>query len=215
MKYKAFIFDFDGVICDSVDVKTKAFATLYQAYGNEIRENVVAYHLAHGGISRFEKIKYFQTELLGKPVTEEEIKNLAEKFADLAKEKVIQSPFLPGAFEFISENYKKIPQYICTGTPEAEIEEIVARKKIAHLFNAIYGAPKKKTAIIKQVLVETGLVPDDILYFGDALTDYDAAAECKIPFVGFQNEATSFPQGTFVVKDFTDEKLPGFISEGR
>ncbi len=212
MKYKAFIFDFDGVICDSVDVKTKAFATLYEAYGNDIRDKVVEYHLAHGGISRFEKIKYYQAELLGNPVTEEEIKILAEKFAGLAKEKVIQSPFLPGAYAFISENHKMLPQFICTGTPEEEIYEIVERKKIAQLFKAVYGAPKKKTAIIKQVLVETGLQPEDVLYFGDALTDYDAATECKMPFVGFQNEATVFPVGTFVVKDFTDEALSGFIS---
>jgi phosphoglycolate phosphatase-like HAD superfamily hydrolase len=212
MKYKAYIFDFDGVICDSVDVKTKAFATLYESYGNEIRDKVVEYHLAHGGISRFEKIKYYQTELIGKPVTELEINKLAGQFAALAKEKVIQSPYLPGAYSFISENYKIFLQFICTGTPEAEILEIVQRKKIARLFKAVYGSPKKKTAIIKQVLVETGLQPKEVLYFGDALTDYDAATECKIPFVGFQNEATVFPDGTFVVKDFTDEALSDLIS---
>jgi len=33
---KTIFFDFDGVIADSVDIKTKAFAKLFKRYGDEI-----------------------------------------------------------------------------------------------------------------------------------------------------------------------------------
>ena len=49
------VFDFDGVLADSVDIKADAFAELYSPYGSEIVEQVVAHQLANGGMSRFEK----------------------------------------------------------------------------------------------------------------------------------------------------------------
>ena len=101
MKYKAIIFDFDGVICDSVDVKTKAFASLYASHGPEIEQMVVNYHLAHGGISRFKKIQYFEETFLNKRISEKEIEEKANLFANLVKEKVINSNYLPGVFDFI------------------------------------------------------------------------------------------------------------------
>ena len=47
----AIIFDFDGVLVESVDVKTNAFAMLYAEHGPDVVKRVVAYHQEHGGIS--------------------------------------------------------------------------------------------------------------------------------------------------------------------
>ena len=66
MKPKILIYDFDGVICDSVGLKTDAFVELYSSENENIQKLVKVYHLTNGGISRFEKIKYFETVLLGK-----------------------------------------------------------------------------------------------------------------------------------------------------
>ena len=42
--WQAIIFDFDGVLVESVDIKTQAFAGLYQSYGETIVGKVVRYH---------------------------------------------------------------------------------------------------------------------------------------------------------------------------
>ena len=63
---KAIIFDFDGVILDSVDVKTKAFKQMYSIYGDDVMRKVVDYHLLNGGISRYEKFKYFHENFLNR-----------------------------------------------------------------------------------------------------------------------------------------------------
>ena len=62
---KAIFWDFDGVIAESVNVKTEAFYNLYLPYGIEIAEKVRRHHLDNGGMSRFEKFRYYQTRLLG------------------------------------------------------------------------------------------------------------------------------------------------------
>ena len=38
---KAIIFDFDGVIAESVDIKTEAFAELYKYYGDEVVKKAI------------------------------------------------------------------------------------------------------------------------------------------------------------------------------
>ncbi len=40
-KIKTVFFDFDGVLVDSVNIKTKAFAKLFDPYGQEIEAKVV------------------------------------------------------------------------------------------------------------------------------------------------------------------------------
>ena len=40
-----YIFDFDGVLVDSVEIKAKAFNELYRPYGSEIAEKIVFHHI--------------------------------------------------------------------------------------------------------------------------------------------------------------------------
>ena len=61
-KARVIFWDFDDVIKDSVSVKTKAFSILFEKYGREIQEKVVSYHLENGGVSRFDKVKYFYAD---------------------------------------------------------------------------------------------------------------------------------------------------------
>ena len=97
MKKDAVFFDFDGVILDSVEVKTRAFAKMFEVYGPEIERKVVDYHLQHGGISRFEKIRHYYENFLHKPVSEKELASLGEEFSRIAFTGVIESEFIDGA----------------------------------------------------------------------------------------------------------------------
>ena len=78
---KGIIFDFDGVIAESVEVKTEAFAALYKPYGNEIVEKVVEHNNANGGISRFEKFKLYHKLYLDTDLTDSDIERMSDKFS--------------------------------------------------------------------------------------------------------------------------------------
>ena len=56
---KGIIFDFDGVIAESVHIKSSAFSDLYKSYGEDIVKRVVKHHEANGGMSRYKKIRYY------------------------------------------------------------------------------------------------------------------------------------------------------------
>src|SRR5690606_26236544 len=73
----AILFDFDGVIVQSVDIKAEAFATIYRNENPEIIPAIIEYQHAHGGVSRREKFRYFEREFFGRDPTPEAIEALS------------------------------------------------------------------------------------------------------------------------------------------
>ena len=77
-------FDFDGVLVESVDVKTRAYARLFEEYGEGVVSRVVDYHLTNGGVSRFVKFKTIYSEILNKPLSEKKFQFLSKKLNNLS-----------------------------------------------------------------------------------------------------------------------------------
>jgi beta-phosphoglucomutase-like phosphatase (HAD superfamily) len=211
MIYKCFIYDFDGVICDSVNIKTEAFLEIYSQESEENKMNIKDYHLANGGISRFEKIQYFENYILKKEISPSDLISKGEMFSLLVKQKVIESNYIPGIIDFLNLNFEKKLQFICTGTPENEITDIVNMRRINKYFNKVYGSPKSKVEIIKKILIEYKLLESECLFFGDAITDLNAANQMNIDFLGLENSDTLFPDKTITIENFFDKKLQTII----
>jgi|TARA_Y100000310_G_C20638154_1_gene792363 phosphoglycolate phosphatase-like HAD superfamily hydrolase len=184
---KGIIFDFDGVIAESVQVKTDAFATLYAAYGTDIVRKIVKHHEANGGMSRYEKFKIYHELFLNKTITEEENSALANHFSDLTVGKVIAAPYVRGALEFIKKSYDKYKLFISTGMPTEEMEKILAGRKIANYFTDVFGSPTKKTVHVSNILNNYNLDPNELIFYGDSKTDLDAAKHANISFVLIKN----------------------------
>ena len=180
---KAIIFDFDGTIADSVDIKTKAFAELYSSYGQRIERKVVKYHLAHGGVSRYDKFRFFHKQFLNIDLGEFEVKELAEKFSKLVIDKVVDAPYIPGAFEFITNNYHFYDMYISTATPTDEIDEIIKKKDLTQYFKGIKGSPQSKVDHVKLIIEQKKYLQNEIIFIGDSDSDKEAATKNNLLFV--------------------------------
>ena len=184
---KGIIFDFDGVIAESVHIKSDAFASLYKQYGGNIITKVIKHHEANGGLSRFEKIKLYHGSYLNKAITNEEIEELANQFSELVVEKVIDSPYVPGVFKYIQKCYEKYNLFISTGTPTNEMKQILIGRGIAEYFIEIHGSPEKKSVHISKIMSKYNYQPDELIFYGDANTDIDAAEQANVPFVLIKN----------------------------
>ena len=182
-KIKAVIFDFDGVIVESVDIKTEAFAEIYKRYGAEVVSKVVQHHLTNGGISRYEKFKYYHRKFLNKEISEKEINNLLVKFSQLVFQKVVGASYIKGAYEFISQYYTIYDFYISSGTPAEEICKIIKERGLEIFFKKIYGSPDTKIQHVQKILSDNRYCSKEVVFIGDANSDRDAAKECNIHFV--------------------------------
>jgi HAD superfamily hydrolase (TIGR01549 family) len=177
------ILDFDGVILESVDVKTEAFRKLFSSSPDHLRE-ILAFHLENGGISRFDKFRYIYREILKKPLSEEVFERLCRRFADLVIDGVLSAPFVPGAQGFLDEMHHNLPLYIVSATPEEEIREIVRRRGLTPYFTGVFGSPGTKDAAIRNILAIEKVQPASALFVGDALNDLEAARVNGVRFAG-------------------------------
>lgn len=212
MKPEIIIFDFDGVIANSVNIKTEAFIELYKNYDVNIQYEIKNYHLNNGGISRFEKFKYFQEIILNESINSEKINDLANKFSILVKEKIISCDYIKGIEQFLEDKYKNVKLFVCTGTPENEIKDIIKKKMLKKYFHGIYGSPSNKIDIINRILFDNNCKTNNCLFFGDAMTDFNAAKATNINFIGIENVGTIFPTGTILIKDFNDILLKNIFT---
>ena len=180
---KAILFDFDGVLVESVDIKTQAFRDLFADEGPKVVEQVVSHHLRHGGVSRLEKIRHAYRQILQRPLSEERFRELAAHFSRLVVEKVVAAPYVEGAREFLQSSPKDYDYFVVSGTPQEELDAIVDRRGMRRFFEGVYGSPRKKAVAISHILAAHAWQPEDALMIGDALTDYEAACECGVLFL--------------------------------
>ncbi len=183
-KYSAFFFDFDGVLADSVDVKTRAFAKLFESYGQDFVSRVVDHHRKNGGMTRIDKFHHYYREFLGKPLGEDELKRLCGDFSRLVVDEVAAAPEIPGSEDFLKQWYQKLPCFIVSATPDEEILKIISQRGLETYFREILGSSRSKLENVEFILEKYGLNPVECLFFGDAESDYRAAKVCKVAFVG-------------------------------
>lgn len=179
----AIAFDFDGVLAESVEVKTRAYALLFNEEKEEAVSQFVDYHIKNGGISRFEKIKAFYRDILQRPLSDNCFQELVQRFSRLVVDEVVAAPWVEGAREFLVQNKKQYKLFIVSGTPEDELNEIVRRREMEHFFDAVRGSPKDKGTLLQEIMEEYSLRPDKMVFVGDAETDWQAAHNLKIPFL--------------------------------
>lgn len=207
VKYKAFFFDFDGVITDSLDIKTQAFGELFRNYGKAISNKVMRYHKQNGGVSRYEKFKHYYSAFLEKSINPRIIRQLDRQFSAIVTKKVVAAKYIKGVLRFIRvlrANDKTC--FVITATPDKEIKRIIRLKKIGCLFNDIAGSPRKKTVSLKYLLDKHKIKPSAAVYFGDTKSDYESAKKNKVDFVGVVNKKSRELRGYSgfaKIKDFS------------
>jgi HAD superfamily hydrolase (TIGR01549 family) len=198
----SWFFDFDGVVVDSVGVKTEAFRILFEPYGSEILAQVLEHHRLNGGISRIDKIQYAHTHFIGTPLSENELANWGREYSELVVDRVIGASWIKGAQEFLIEMQGRCRIFLISGTPEDELKQVVKARGMTRYFDEILGSPIKKPAHIRALLSDYQLQPDSCVFVGDALTDYHAARETGLHFLGIQGDI-ELPEDAQVLPDCT------------
>ena len=208
-KIKIIILDFDGVILESMDIKTNAFKELFKDYPEHL-DAIVEYHIRNGGVSRFKKFSYIYNNILKLPLDENKLKELGEEFSHLVLQEMLRCPFVQGVQDFLDEYSKKVGLFIASGTPQEELHLIVNERGLLDYFKGVYGTPALKTEIIEHILNEEAIRKEEAIFVGDAFSDYEDAKKVEIPFVArFEGSKESNPFLNLkvpVIRDFYDLK---------
>jgi phosphoglycolate phosphatase-like HAD superfamily hydrolase len=204
--WDAILFDFDGVLCDSNGLKGEAFEALYADEGPEAQAAIRAFHDANGGMPRREKLRRFEREFLGRAVDERRVDALVDRFAAAVEQAVVRCSPIPGAAEFVAAHAGRLPMFVISATPHAEMVRIVTARGMADGFVEVYGSPPGKAETAASIIARYGFRPERVAFVGDAVQDYDAATALGLAFVGVRDREGGhpFPKGTVVIEDLRE-----------
>lgn len=181
--------DFDGVIMDSMSVRNKGFELVLRDYPIVQVRKLMDFHLNNGGLSRYVKFRYFFEEIREEKVTEEEIKEWAQKFSEIMRQELVQPALLIGdSLNFIKENYKNIDMHIVSGSDGDELRYLCEKLEISRYFISINGSPVPKKELVRSLLIKHEYKGDDTILIGDSINDYEAAEINDIDFCGYNNK---------------------------
>lgn len=180
--YRTLVFDCDGVVLDSNRVKTEAFHAAALPCGEEAATELVAYHVAHGGISRYRKFEYLLRQILRREESLEELQLLLQRYAGLVREGLLGCAVAPGLVE-LRERLPDCHWMIVSGGDQAELREIFAMRGLAKLFDGgIFGSPDAKDLILEREL-RLESIRQPALFIGDSRFDHQCARQAGLDFV--------------------------------
>jgi len=178
---KAVFFDFDGVIKESVNVKSVAFYNLFLSFDDVVAARVKKHHEDNGGMSRYEKLPLY-LQWAGQPADDLTVEKYASKFSQMVTQSVIDSPWVNGVLDYLQNHYCQ-KFFLVSATPQNEIVLILQSLKIDDRFEKVVGSPTTKDVAIRDIIDQFKLKSADCIMIGDAVNDYDAAKSNEIRFV--------------------------------
>ena len=198
---EAIFFDVDGVLIDSLTVKGDAFSRAFSDYPGA-REEIIAFHLSHGGITRSEKITSLFHLIVGREPFAHEISDRIGRFSSSVFEGVVTAPEIPGASAALEEWSKKVPLHAVSATPTDELRRILDRRNIAKFFTSVHGWPPEKRSIIRDIIAIHEYRSSACILVGDSREDLYAAAATSVQFIQVAPlSASKFNESDVVISD--------------
>jgi len=188
-KYSTLVFDCDGVLLNSNKIKTNAFRSIALPWGENAADQLVSYHLANGGVSRYKKISYFLNSILSRRASCDVsgfqgpgFDELLSKYAKVVRDGLINCP-IAERLEDLRFQTSKANWCIVSGSDQTELREIFSARKIDHLFDGgIYGSPDDKESILAREIAR-GSIRSPALFLGDSRYDYTASRNAGLDFI--------------------------------
>ena len=185
---KNIIFDFDGVILDSLPIKDFGFQEIFKEFPKEQVDKLIDFHKRNGGWSRFVKIRYFYENILKREISDDEVLRYAEKFSNVVVKELTNKKYLISeTIKFLESNFGRYNLHVASGAEENELKYIAKELDVAKYFISINGSPTRKIVLVENILKKNRYSKNETILIGDSINDYEASHENGIEFFGFNN----------------------------
>jgi len=181
-RFRTFVFDCDGVVLDSNELKTRVFHEVASRFGGAAAERLVDHHRAHGGVSRHEKFRWFVAEVLGRPRDAGLVDDLVDGFGRGVRRALEGCPTCPGAVEALARCAELGPCFLVSGGLEEELRQVFRARGLDRHFRGIHGSPETKHRIMAG-LATRGHLGGETVCFGDSRLDREVARDFGCEFV--------------------------------
>lgn len=197
------LFDFDGVISDSMHIRDNGFRAALQGHDEELVEEFMRFHRINGGLSRYFKFRYFYEEMLGEPITDDMISSMAAAFSEvMEKELVDPSIIIQETVDFLETIYQDHNLHVVSGSDGKELKHLCEALDLDKYFITVEGSPTPKNQLVADILEKYEYQLEETIVIGDTINDYEAADTNNIGFYGYNNPELS-SKGMGYIETFT------------
>lgn len=183
---KNILFDFDGVILNSMPIRELGFREILKEYPDNCIDELIRFHNDNGGLSRFVKIRYFFDQILEQPISDEKVSKYADRFSNMMRKELGKKSYqINETVDFIQGNYNKYRFFIVSGSEQNELRYLCKEQEIDRYFIDILGSPMEKTELVMTIIQKENCAKKETILIGDSMNDYDAAVNNGIEFYAY------------------------------
>lgn len=176
------MFDCDGVVLDSNRIKTEAFRTAALPFGHEYADQLRAFHLENGGVSRYLKFRHFLENIVEGDAPAGSYESLLERYATEVRMGLSTATVAP-VLERLREATRSATWILASGGDQTELREVFEKRGLTRFFDGgIYGSPTPKDEILTSCR-DRGLLDQPALFLGDSRYDFEVASDLGLEFV--------------------------------
>ena len=182
-KINTIIFDCDGVILNSNQLKTKAYyKAALPSYGHELASSLTTYLMNNAGKPRGHFIDYFLKNIVSPDISELGYEELLNAVTLEIQKGLMECEISPCLFK-LRERTPNIKWLVASGGVEKELRNVFKNRSLFDLFDGgIYGGPKTKDEILTS-LCNNNHIKFPVLFLGDSKYDYEVARKAKLDFL--------------------------------
>jgi phosphoglycolate phosphatase-like HAD superfamily hydrolase len=211
MRYRHIIFDFDGILVETNQIRLDGFRILFSRYFQADVEQLMTSLMDDGGRSRYDRIRYFLKEIGEEDSSGKKLQVLVQEYSKLVKEKVISAPAVKGSLRFLKNYAKSCDFAIVSSSDQEELREICRTRGIDHFFVEMLGSPISKEENVIALLLKKGWKRKDCLFIGDSINDLKAAQANGVDFMGRDSNLADWQglKDIVVFNNFSELELQG------
>lgn len=207
-QYKTILWDFDGVLMDSMPIRDKGFKEVLHTFPNKEVEQLLNFHKENGGLSRYVKFRHFYETIRKEQVSETQIQELAERFSEIMLGLLIdKSLLIKESVHFVKEHYKNHSFHIVSGSDGSELNKICRGVGLAPYFITIKGSPTPKTELVSDIIKNYNYAKKDCCLIGDSKNDAEAAEANNITFFGYNNPKLKKKYANYIERFYSPHNL--------
>jgi len=184
LKKKVIVFDFDGTLVQSNELKYNAYFQILR--DNEYTREIISKVLETSfEASRFQILEEIANIIYASDRAEqisEKVMWLSQCYNDIVLEGAKKCPEMPGAKKILDILSASYSLYLSSTTPEVELKKIIQYRGWEKYFKNIYGYPHTKTETLRTIIEAERVSCDDILVVGDGDSDRLSAEKYGISF---------------------------------
>lgn len=183
-EYSVIVFDCDGVIFDSNQLKIDAMGNALQQYCAAQSEAVAAcveYFAANFGKSRYHHVQHFVDTMLAVGGQQKQALHdgILAAYSNQCFALYLAAAMPAGLLDFIKSG--SATKYVASGSDQAELRRVFSARGIDQFFAGILGSPAKKTELVGAIRASHRNA--NILMIGDAVSDWQAAQAHGVDFL--------------------------------